>query len=505
MDRADVRSCDSGSSALEPGSCIGPYRLVELLGVGGQAEVWRALPEQTPGSRHTSYDLVALKIARPGRRRQRLEREHERLKTLRGAPHVVQLLDADFRHSPPYLVLELLLGPTLHDLLHEGRPLEFLEIECVLRQLASTVRDAHAHGIYHRDLTPANVQLQHRNIEGAVGRIPLVKVVDYGIARVAHEPRLTDVDSELGTPGRIAPANRTDARADLWSLAVVCLEMLRGYPQKKGEDFALHGVERIAAQLDVEGRLRCGTATEPLPGPVRDVILRSFSEDERLWPRTVDELVAPFTAAADRIAPQRPTPRPAARGCQRSAFVGPAARWGGTPFETGTGLVRETENRAAPPMPLVSRRRLGPIVVGLTTTAALVLAGRTMGDFESTVSPTPVAATLPALAVEENERRAGPRPSEPAGVDVTVPDETVIAVPPPPVSQSTGTGVEPATPSRSLAVSTPGPVSSRSQPGAGGAAVTARTIADYEPDLRLVDEVERRWSEQSGPSGGGAK
>jgi serine/threonine protein kinase len=160
----------------------------------------------------------------------RFEREARLLASL-SHPNIATVHDLIFVGGRPFLVMELVDGPTLAQRLEQG-PLEWREALPIATQLAEALGEAHRHGIVHRDLKPANVKLTPQ------GR---VKVLDFGLAKsVEVLPEGADPSSQrttrtgvlLGTPGYMSPEqarmDSVDARADNWAFGCILYEMLAG-------------------------------------------------------------------------------------------------------------------------------------------------------------------------------------------------------------------------------------------------------------------------------------
>ena len=207
----------------------GRYRLEAPVAQGGMGSVWKA--------RHLQLDtLLAVKFINLDQRatsggRARFEREAKAAALLHG-PNVVEVYDYGVDDGLPYLVMELLDGEDLsRRLAREGR-LPILSVVSLIGQVARALRRAHEAGIVHRDLKPGNIFLVEREDDEE----PLVKVLDFGIART---PRLglvgetTKTGTLLGSPRYMSPEQArsprsVDPRSDLWSVAVIAFRALTG-------------------------------------------------------------------------------------------------------------------------------------------------------------------------------------------------------------------------------------------------------------------------------------
>lgn len=136
-------------------------------------------------------------------------------------PNIVPILALEEVHNTPFLVMEFCPGLNIHDLIRSQRHLPVRAIVSVAHQLASALAYAHAHGVIHRDITPANILVDQRN---------QVKLTDFGIAGALYETSLTTTGQVVGTLEYMSPeqarGDKIDGRSDLFSLGIVMYEML---------------------------------------------------------------------------------------------------------------------------------------------------------------------------------------------------------------------------------------------------------------------------------------
>ena len=171
---------------------VGDYTLLSVLGEGGMGVVHLARHEPT-GQR------VALKVLRPqivgdeeGRRR--LQREVSSLRRVRSR-WVAEIIDADPWGPVPYVVMRYVPGRSLHDEIAEEGPIRGRDLRWFARCLIDAAAAVHAGGVLHRDIKPSNVIME--------GRTPVL--IDFGLARVADDPKITHTGWLLGTPGYLPP------------------------------------------------------------------------------------------------------------------------------------------------------------------------------------------------------------------------------------------------------------------------------------------------------------
>ncbi len=205
----------------------GRYVLVEQIGIGGMAIVYRAIDRNTGHS-------VAVKVLKPEFNRDaefvsRFQREAEAASKMTHH-NIVNLLDVGMDGENRYLIMEYVRGKTLKEVIQEkGRLSAPVAVQITIRIL-SALQHAHQNGIIHRDIKPQNI-LVH-----ADGHI---KVADFGIARMANSSTLTRGDSVMGSVHYFSPEQAqgkgTDVTSDLYSVGVTLYEMLTGRVPFDGE------------------------------------------------------------------------------------------------------------------------------------------------------------------------------------------------------------------------------------------------------------------------------
>ncbi|MCA9595045.1 MAG: serine/threonine protein kinase [Myxococcales bacterium] len=207
----------------------GRYRLTRLLGEGAAGTVWRAEGQL--------FGTVALKILRAELAQdpvvvERFVAEARAASTI-AHPNVVKVFDLGRDAGVPFMVMELCDGETLAGVVsHRGAVGVAYACELV-GQVLSALEVAHGLGIVHRDLKPGNVMVVHPEPDR-----PLIKVLDFGIAKSVHESEEEDERGVFGTPSCMAPeqiaGGVVDARSDLYSVGALLYELLTGRPPFRG-------------------------------------------------------------------------------------------------------------------------------------------------------------------------------------------------------------------------------------------------------------------------------
>ncbi len=210
------------------------YRLKKRIGGRGLGEVWEALDEKL--ERRVAIKIIQPRFARDPRRVEQFERGAKSVAKLR-SPHVVQLLDYGV-HNRPFMVLELMDGLVLRDVLDEGVKFPLETAVSIAVQTAKALTAAHEQDIVHRKLEPGNIFLS------GAGEDVFVKVFDFGTAKWLTDfqgaEQITTMGAILGSPDYVAPEQisgdeRSDLRADIWSLAAITYHLICGRPPFAGD------------------------------------------------------------------------------------------------------------------------------------------------------------------------------------------------------------------------------------------------------------------------------
>ncbi|MFL5339178.1 MAG: WD40 repeat domain-containing serine/threonine protein kinase [Gemmataceae bacterium] len=225
--------------ADQPGEMgkLGPYDVLEVVGRGGMGVVLKAFDPKL--HRVVAIKAVASHLAASPAARRRFEREARAVAAVRHE-HVVAIHDVEPEGARPYLVMEFIGGTSLQERLDQRGSLELKEILRIGMQAASGLAAAHAQGLVHRDVKPANILLEND--------IDRVKLTDFGLARAVDDASLTQSGVISGTPNFMSPEQAAgepvDHRSDLFSLGAVLYAMCTGHPPFRA-DSALAVLKRV--------------------------------------------------------------------------------------------------------------------------------------------------------------------------------------------------------------------------------------------------------------------
>lgn len=232
---------------VQPGVALGQYQILERIGRGGMALVFRAY--------HPALDRqVAIKVlpdfyAEDDNYRMRFQQEARSVARLKH-PNILEVFDFGYDEEVAYLVLELVEGGTLVDRM--GDPMALQEVVRILGQVAGALDYAHRQGVVHRDVKPSNILIQ---TDGT----PVL--ADFGLAKLAGAiRRLTGSGTVMGTPEYISPEQAADGAvgpaSDLYSLAIVAYEMLTGRVPFVGDTPAATLLSHVTKEMPATRELR---------------------------------------------------------------------------------------------------------------------------------------------------------------------------------------------------------------------------------------------------------
>jgi serine/threonine-protein kinase len=243
-------------SIIEVGKTINNrYYLTRLIGEGGMGIVYEA--HDTQVDRNVAIKLVRDECRSDSKFMSRFRRELEVTAQLRHPSTIRVFEHGQDQNGRPYMVMELLTGRSLASRLDDGVIPETLALEYAL-QIAESLSEAHANGIFHRDLKPDNIFIE------TVGVSTVVKVLDFGIAGGLDASRLTRAGEVFGTPQYMSPeqcnGHPLDHRTDIYSLGCMLFEMIEGAPPFSAESPMATMLKHVRARVPPLRNASRGTA-----------------------------------------------------------------------------------------------------------------------------------------------------------------------------------------------------------------------------------------------------
>ena len=289
----------------------GRYQLREQLGAGGYSEVWRGTDVVL--ARPVAIKLLHLGYAQHAEALTRFRAEAQHAGALSHA-NIARVYDYGEPDPPypPFLVMELVDGPSLAGALASG-PLDPARSLDIVAQTAAGLHAAHLAGLVHRDVKPGNLLL-------APGGI--VKITDFGIASAADSAPVTRTGQLVGTPGYLAPERAMGAPAtpasDLYSLGIVAYECLAGAPPFTGPALAVALAHRDRPIPPLPAWV---------PADVAALVLELTAKDPAARPRSAGEVAERASQLAGRLAAAATAPVGAPWGDPAVTAAGQATRY----------------------------------------------------------------------------------------------------------------------------------------------------------------------------------
>ncbi len=280
-----VQPSPSQITGLLTGTQFGPYEVLERLGRGGMAEVYKG--RHTRLNRWVAIKILPASLAADADFRARFEREAQSVASLRH-PNIVQVFDFGDVSGTYYMVMEFISGKDLGQFMTDSGPISYEQARPVIRDLCEALDYAHAQGLVHRDVKPSNVLLRLTDDGRPMAGVSLSPVIghlsavltDFGIAKMlGGDTGATKTGLMMGTlnymaPEQIRSAGEVDGRADIYALGVMLYQMLTGQlpflADNPGAMMLAHLQQPPADPRDV---------TASIPNGVADAILQALEKD----------------------------------------------------------------------------------------------------------------------------------------------------------------------------------------------------------------------------------
>ena len=412
----------------------GRYRILERLAQGGMGVVYKA--ERVPVGRMVAVKYLHGSYAEDKPSLARFERETRVLSKL-AHPNCVSVIDFGVDDAP-YLVMDYAGGTTLRALLDDAK-LKLPDSVSILRQVLAGLAHAHAQGIIHRDIKPANIM-----ISDEIGTGRHVRLLDFGLARLASASNLTQSSVAIGTPSYMAPeqtlGGEVDARTDIYQVGVVMFEMLTGERLFVADDTStlleMHRTARVPRIAEVspgaeskpgmDELVQKALAKSPadrwqsameLSSALDDVLAGRWQKprSKLRWVKLAAAalLVVVAAVASLLIWRERAKDGPGGNGAQS----GPAAQLGA---DAGAGSVTPAGEPPADAAGAVAAASVPPVRdAGISVDAGAAVVGSVDGgaDEPDAIEPEVIASADPEAAeksVDPDDDRPAPPPPRPA-------------------------------------------------------------------------------------------
>jgi non-specific serine/threonine protein kinase len=286
---------------IATGTRLGRYEIRSLLGAGGMGEVY--LARDTKLGRTVALKILPVDVASDHGRMQRFVREAKAASAL-NHPNIITIYEIEQADSGHFIATELINGETLRQRMTRARMM-FPEAFDISIQIASALSAAHEAGIIHRDIKPENIMLRPDGI---------VKVLDFGLAKLAMTDLNVDVDAEAATmetfktdPGSVmgtvhymspeqARGVAVDARTDIWSLGVVLYEMVAGHRPFNGETATDVMAAIIKTSFPPLARFR-----PDAPPALEEIILKALEKNPPERYQSIQELLVDLRRLQKRL------------------------------------------------------------------------------------------------------------------------------------------------------------------------------------------------------------
>jgi serine/threonine protein kinase len=274
------------------GQTFGKYRILEPLGRGGMAQVYRAYHPQL--DRYVAVKVLRSDLVDEAEFLARFRREAQSVANLRH-PNIVQVYDFDMAFDYYYMVMELLEGDTLKVRLNEyrarGERMPLSELLRVVTDILEGMAYAHSEGIVHRDIKPANILLSKRG---------QAVITDFGIAQIVGGTHYTLSGALMGTLAYMAPEQglhgTTSEQSDIYSLGIVLYEMLTGQPPFDADTPLAILMKHVNDPLPLPRSL-----DETIPAEMEQIVLKALAKDPHDRYQSAAEMIQAVRNAADQL------------------------------------------------------------------------------------------------------------------------------------------------------------------------------------------------------------
>lgn len=272
---------------LPKGTMVSHYRIADKIGSGGMGEVYRAI--DTKLNRIVALKFLPSHLCQDEDFRKRFKREAQAAAKL-NHPNVVHIYEVSEYKGWPFFAMELIEGQSLSEII-KGNELQLDFTIDLVMQVCAGLREAHGAGIVHRDIKPSNIILDRNNRP---------KLLDFGLATIKGNEKLTKTGLALGTIGYMSPeqvkGETADARSDIFSLGVVLYEMVTGQQpfRRDSEAATLHAIVNDSPKPIARKR-------SDVPDVVQQIVDRALEKNRETRYRNVDDYLVDLRFLKNQI------------------------------------------------------------------------------------------------------------------------------------------------------------------------------------------------------------
>lgn len=388
------------------GQTLGPYRIIEQIGMGGMATVYKAY--QASMDRYVAVKVLPRQFAEDPSFLGRFEQEARTIAKLEH-PHILPVHDYGQQESTTYLVMRFIGAGTLKELMSERGPLDLDETLRIMEQVGGALGYAHSQGVIHRDIKPSNVLVDPRDD---------CFLTDFGIARLVEgTTEFTATGRIVGTPAYMAPeqgmGEKADERSDIYALGIILYQMVTGKVPYEAETPLAVLMKHATAPLPLPRQIR-----PDLPESVERVILKALSKSPVDRFQRAEDMVAALRQAV--TSPEIP----AMEATAPSVLEDTTAIVDQTPPVTEV-VPTPAHRRPFPLLPVLASG--GAILAALAIAALFLLPGLISGpEKEEPAPPAEAGATL-SQAEDETESQPIEVEASPTSAEAAVSQTEALA------------------------------------------------------------------------------
>jgi len=278
------------------GRIISHYKIVERIGAGGMGVVYKA--EDTKLGRTVALKFLPPEWTRDGKAKARFIQE-ARAASAMDHSNICTIFEIEETDDEQiFISMAYYHGKTLKEKIAEG-PMDPAEIAAIGAQIAQGLATAHANGIVHRDIKPGNIFVMNDG---------LVKIVDFGLAKLAGQLKLTSTGRTMGTVSYMSPEQCSGAEAgpaaDIWALGVILYEMATGTPPFKGD----YDAAMMYSIMHQEPE-RLGAIRPDAPEELEYIAMKALAKNPAERYRDANEMLSDLNALRRRLDRGEPPPR----------------------------------------------------------------------------------------------------------------------------------------------------------------------------------------------------